>query len=1046
MKKISTIAVFILFALSTSVFAQESYQVYVHDVKTDKPSYQVGETINGQFDVSNLSSLPVSDVYYTISIGEYSDSALDVFNLTNTTSKQGPLYVQSRAKETLSYSYQLPQTISGEAGLTVTAYLKDGTFIGQGFATISITGVQTKERALIMDASLFLVDEEMLVDAQMGPVIYEEEEIEFVYSIAETTQPYTLIPTVTIYNRTNIDSQPVYTQTLEPIITSDMEETDYAILLPNDLDPLVYYGVVSFDSSDLVEIDSVDFRYIIAGPIATIRNITTETLSVKQNQEFSATVFYGGQPFDELREIEIEDDETYTLTVEAKNENGVAIAQTSTVLDMNQEVVHVSFVATEKAEALSFSATITNSNNDILSSYQTNLPTYKDISHQEKYSTAQKISLYTIISFIILVLIIVAIIYLRKNHAHTIPSLMILMVGVAGSTFVFGIQDAKAWEVILLSGASNTNQNFAINAVVSPLPPEIKSYAPGERFNFTYAVSYGDCNNEGQRYRAYSYKEGIEWWNENPATATSQSIYWNEKGKELLNGNAFNLAQSVYQVDLVRQIDVSEQVQGDLRSLLTIFGGKVDMYRINERGSSPIYDGAGIRIDQIIEGYRGRTLYVNPQFVYDDRIKLFLDESYNDYLEAKFWDGMQGRGGELNSVKTILSRNGYSDSVYSSFNFADQTGLSYQTATETYQIGRNTSTRTIYTASSELKEYYEVYLALMRDVSLFANPHLARFAQSVPTAEKAHPKVHYTFSEQYTAPTTPGFHTIHGYVSQSANSGFREALFAQEICVTGAGLCPNEDMTPQLCSGLTGTITQSSDGTIFQDGEATEYVINSEGSCVLPTPSCDTSRIEGDTECVNGILYAWTCTSTGWQQVEIGTCGGGSGSYCQASTSGTTPNTPVTFTAYPSGASYEWLDADGTTISTDRTITQSFSSTGLKTMRVSIDETVHACSVTIETSITPPDTQDPITSNPDDVYALFRFNPDIAGEPNNTCRFETELTQEELALCTFANRTIQYKGPDLVNGIGIRPGLWTLTCGDEEVTRQCTSNPSLNEN
>ncbi len=565
LKKISLIVSFVFLALiaigftTSPVFAEADYQIYVHDIKTDKPSYTVGETVKGEFVISNLANTAQSDIMYEISSGLYDSAEMSLTTKQGISPKLGPIYIKSQSKITIPFEYKLPESLTGKSAIQVIAVLKDGTFVGQGYAPVAISGKATVEHVPILASGLKLNnDNKLIVVPNTGPTVYKGETLEFSYIVSPTTKKYTFTPTLDLYNRA--DNSNALVKTIElPKIETGKKSTEAIVKLPVSLDPLVYYGVISFKTLDKAELADTSFRYIIAGPIATIRNVTSNVLEAKAGMDIPFEVTYGLQPLDELRPGKQVKLDGATISVVVTNENGENVGVVDSQLDLSKGEISLSVLALAPAKSLSYSAVIKDLTGKILSEYKTNLPTNDSVKDQKSYLSKSGYSLITLICAIILLITIIILIYMRVKHKIVNMPLTILAFVFLLATLLLGARDAKAWEFYMghiFSGSGHTGM-FRVTSVTSPVPDTIKSYAPGEPFNLSFKASYGDCSNDSEYFYAYVYKTGIDWWSQTPdlkqttnwvSDYTANKAYWASKGTELLTANGFLSSSNKFNV------------------------------------------------------------------------------------------------------------------------------------------------------------------------------------------------------------------------------------------------------------------------------------------------------------------------------------------------------------------------------------------------------------------------------------------------------------------------------------------------------------------
>lgn len=960
-----------IFSLSVISVNAQSYEIYVSDVKTEKPVYAVGDTLAGEFTLYNLAAIPQSDIMYVVSSGLHDSETMSLYSLSKASDKMGPLYIKAQSKDVIKFSYTLPRSLSGEAGVEITALLKDGTLVGQGFVPITVVGETTSEKINISNTFLTINDSEQVIGSGVGPTIYDGESVSYHYVIEQTEKKYTLKPTLKLYDRVDGPDSLIKTLELSSIETSIEGSQEYTVELPVELDPRVYYGVITFEGEN-VDTETVDLRYIIAGPIATIRNISTDSLRLKKGDKFDVTVSYGGQPFDELRSDKQLDAVQASLEIELLNEDGKLISKSNQVLDLNKEdrQITLNFEAQEDAQTIKFNAKIISIDNAVLDTYTTTFPSEKEVKDQKSIFTERVFSKATFISSIILfLLLLIFAIYKKRNEKVKIPLVLLII----SATFLFGsvIKDTQAWS--MYAGHIFTQEGlFHLTSVASPLPPEVKIYKPGESFSLRFSASYGDCTNDSQYFYAYAYREDSNWSKETPDVKTTpdwaadynyNKTYWSNKGVELFNASGLN--------------------------------NKFSQGNINNKEQCKALGGS--------------------------------------------W--YTSRGG---------------------------TGCSFAK----------------YSAKS------------------------------------------YSFSKNYTAPTTPGYHTMYFGLFQTGDDksgngihdGTQNATYAQKICVSGAGICPGEEILENACPNLIGVYSETPAGRIFKDGVETSYVKNAAGNCVYSAcaPALQPSNFGQSCGCpLTGVVGKIGCS---------GSCVTSSGTAiptscppfsvtCSASPLSVEPNTntefkPKVFSA-PGPVTYRWFDEDNVLLGTNEILTRTYSELGsylVKIKATSGTETVtntcrvsvaYACSNehangqdagcisgtkhvyvctptgwgTTSTGETCDDGTGDGTGDPGDGggpgdgtggtptdanVSLFSFDPDTVSSTTDMCGIT--LVATNVNSCTLRSSTgVSYLYPGVSGSISkledrtISVGRYTLSCeGTNGVTKQfgvrsCIVNPNVRE-
>ncbi len=506
MKKIflSFILLLNLFFISNTAHAQ--YEIYLTSIKLDVSTYEVGDKISGNFDLHNLSVTSQSDIYYNIYTGSYDEKTLQTTTVQGLSTKVGPVYLNGKDKKNIKFDYTLPLSLSGKAAVKIVATLKDGTLVGQDFLPITITGSAKSEQVNIEDVYLRLNEQDLDVSPGVGPMVYDKETISYIYSVSTTTKEYILTPTLNLYNRADNAEALVKTIILPEIKTSKTEVIEVKVDLPTDMDPLVYYGVISFTSKDMAEMSPVNFRYIIAGPIATIRNINTDVLETVKGTEIPFTVAYGRQPIDEIRPEKQIASATTTLFVTIKNEKNEIVGSIEKQLDPNKDTINLSITSKVKSKSLSFEAEIKSLDGKVLSTYKTSLPPKEVTDTKKEFNVV-----YYYIAILGSLLILFSIFRykhkfgLKKINSKTKKMLMIAML------FLSGYVGVKAEAEVLFN---NSQTGFGITSISSPYQSGFgTNYSPGQAFNLSFNVNYSDCNNNVVDMKAYAANRTDDGWN-----------------------------------------------------------------------------------------------------------------------------------------------------------------------------------------------------------------------------------------------------------------------------------------------------------------------------------------------------------------------------------------------------------------------------------------------------------------------------------------------------------------------------------------------------
>jgi hypothetical protein len=484
MKKTFYILLFI-FLLTPLFSVFSASEVYVYPVAVDKTSYGVGDTINGQFTIHNVKGVRQSDVLYSIAVTQGEDPYSISLGEVKSEEK---LYLEANSKRIIPFTYTLPTSVSGKKNIVVTAYLTDGTIVAQGSSPLSIKGVVGKNPLLVQNPVLQVGEESF--GFQEAPLVSASDTAAVVFTVPKSTTTGSISAKVQLFNRTDIETNFIKELELVNFTVNEKQDTLVKIPVPTDLNPLVYAGKISFSSEEF-EVPSLVFRYVIDGPIATIRNINSDKLTVKKNKKFTAEVIYAGPPIDQNASSE-DVLKNATLKIRATNEKGEEVAYFESLIDLiNQTSVQIPLTAQVSAEKIAFNAQIVSEDGTVVSSFSTNLPSEEELKqwYQKDFWDTYKY----ILSFAFLCLILILLsLFLKKKKIKMIQGEQVVPMILIFSVLLFAneivAQVSTGYQV---ESGSASSRGAEVNAIFSPLPPAVRSYAPGEYFDIAGDARFG---------------------------------------------------------------------------------------------------------------------------------------------------------------------------------------------------------------------------------------------------------------------------------------------------------------------------------------------------------------------------------------------------------------------------------------------------------------------------------------------------------------------------------------------------------------------------
>jgi hypothetical protein len=803
-----------LLFLGTTAFAQEA-SIFIPTLTVDKPTYSQGETIKAEFEIDNNSTLRQSDVFITSSlVSKINDQNVEL-NIQN---HQQNLYLEAKSRQKLSIDHVVNADINGPAEFVVSAFLKDGSLVGQKRNYVSITNQNTKE-VIIFEESYIRVDEEGF-DLQVGPTVSKKSDVSVEFRTGTLSKDITVQPKIELYNRTITSENPI--KIITPPIRTLTSNTNYSLVLPADLEPKVYEGVLSFTSSDAT-IAPIYFKYIVEGTIGTILNVNASSLNVKKGDMVSIKIEYAGIPpvisYDgldenivttELSEEEVVDFEALSKTLSEeefmelvkeyeatqkelensafsqstpeniqiakikvilKDSEGSIIGEGETEINLDESGSAVMDVQiTKSAKGFSIESEMISQDGTILSTYKTDLPSEEEL--KKAYGTGVPTWITIVFSLIIVIILGAIIVLMQKKFKQYAVVLILPLLASVGSLVYLNTSDAFT---VHFSPQANAGSHFKVNAILSPGPSESVSYAPGEEFTLDINASYVACSNAGFTFGLYGPSDNWSTFN--------------------LNGmeNAFK------EYVVVK------------RGFRDSFTSTVLYNIISYTGDTW---GSGVVIPRFIEWWT-----TNGELSSQPKKE---PQTINTY----------SRGGVITRSYTIPPK-------YSRVGFLDNNVIG--------------------------KGGFELFKTSSWGTTQRVQKHEYSSGYSIDTSKK------------YYMPQEPGFHEFYFMLTNRANGNTTSnRIVSQTVCVRGAGVCPNET-PPPVCSNLNGTYTMDANGIISKDGVANPTLEKKpDGTCGNKVLVCDTSHTEGDTQCVDGRTMKWTCSQSTqppqWTQVDTGAC------------------------------------------------------------------------------------------------------------------------------------------------------------------------------
>ncbi len=481
-KKILAFFAIVSFILPVGTFAQTSptsvsssnisAEIYVKNIILDKDSYNAGDIVTGSFVLNNSSSFAVPDASYKISlVGDYQPNTLaKAFYDTKTFES---VFLKAKEDKTISFKYVLPIGISGDnLGIQIRAVLGGGQPMGWSDAFISVKGNSLPMASI--KRSLINV-ENKLYGLQAGPMIQKNQKVYLDVVLGnQSTSTINVTPEIIIFDRS--ENREILSDTKSSEISLlPNKETKGSFQLPVfNYTPKIYAGKIIFkDFNGIERAPSINFRYIVAGPIATIQGITSDKEWGYKGDVVTLAINLTGSPYD-ISSIEIPKIGNVDLLVILSNEKKQEVGRIAKTI--NADNISGSIIIPIKLEnSVSFiniNATVSQ-NNNVLDSYSSSLSF--DF-HQFPFLSQ---TAYMIIGIVVgFILFIVCFIFFRKKK-DILPILIIgfglVLSGISSQAFAQFVLDGsmtsfwgtnQAGSPVLGTASDVRNPSIVLNPIV----------------------------------------------------------------------------------------------------------------------------------------------------------------------------------------------------------------------------------------------------------------------------------------------------------------------------------------------------------------------------------------------------------------------------------------------------------------------------------------------------------------------------------------------------------------------------------------------------
>lgn len=480
------LAAVFLSASQTHAQANSAPMIYVHDFEISTTTLIAGATVPGSAVFVNNSDVDIPDVSYIASIvGDYKDG--DPYTIFDTQTL-GKVFVKAHSEKKIQFAYKVPSYLNGSGyGMEITAGLQSGRLMGWGEKRVVIKGSGAQGFVAINSAFLHVGNE--FFAPGTGPTIHEGESATIeINAVNKGDEAITLYPKLSIYNRTT-DGMLVYSSSTIAVTLKKGEEKTFDQYMPKtNFGPGVYAFSLSFHDATGAEVSRpVDGRFIIAGFIASVQNVSVDRQLFKEGEYALVKVVYSGTPVDILRPASYRGEKA-DMIVKLFNQNDDLVGETTeqVSLDASSVTLPLTIPIIKGSHALRAEVEFRKEDKEIgryavtLSDEYDNFKGIPEINYIK--------SLYVVVALLI---VLIAMVFMRKSRLSRDAGIALLIVsfGFIGAT---AIVSAGTYSGTRYSDASHTLQGPDI---VVQSPEEGAQLTPGQPLSIQVRTSAGECNN-----------------------------------------------------------------------------------------------------------------------------------------------------------------------------------------------------------------------------------------------------------------------------------------------------------------------------------------------------------------------------------------------------------------------------------------------------------------------------------------------------------------------------------------------------------------------
>ncbi len=421
----------------------------VDNVLINDTEYKAGDEVNGSFTVTNHGDSVLKNLSYRVLIGSDYEEINKDLKITNTfldaTSLSSVGDVSGGETKKIIFKYKVPQFIKGsKLAVHINLYSINSVIMNQG-SSHYITVANNSNRLSVTNAKLIL-DNNKEYDLTEGPTIYKDKDPKTAHLSVNlennSLNQLSINPLINVYNQHDKSEKLDIKQ--NPIILKAGELKKVSIDLPVfEYTPAVYFAEILLNDEKGNQLATrIGVRYIVAGDIAALHDISSNKSQVKFGDEFILNFLVSGRPFD----IEIvnqmlkkngasvakpEKPGIGKINIVVLNELDDLVANYSDTFDLSQDKKGpITLSALKDAKAMKAVVSVYNKDGVLLMRQESKLSDdYDKVSGEEKSS--KTVRSVTIIIGITLIIVIGIVLFRRRKINISTLSFIIFASAVA---------------------------------------------------------------------------------------------------------------------------------------------------------------------------------------------------------------------------------------------------------------------------------------------------------------------------------------------------------------------------------------------------------------------------------------------------------------------------------------------------------------------------------------------------------------------------------------------------------------------------------------